>query len=89
VTQFGPNSYTAWDTFGRPTAGTVTSAAGVISMSLSYDNAARKTTLTVGSNPGAVAITTFDANGNSIGISAPQTGTTAVTTIRSTTTVCQ
>jgi hypothetical protein len=88
VTQFGSTSYTAWDSLGRPTAGAVATGAG-ISVSLSYDDAARKMTLTLGGNPANAAVTTFDANGNSIGISSQQTGTTAVTTIHSTTTVCQ
>jgi len=88
VTQFGSTSYTAWDSLGRPIAGTVRAGAG-ISVSLAYDNAARKTTLTLGGNPASATVTTFDANGNSIGITNQQTGTTAVTTVHSTTTVCQ
>jgi hypothetical protein len=91
VTQQGITSYTAWDSFGRPTAGTLATAAGTASVSISYDNAARTsvTTVRLGSNPPALVTASYDANGNQVGISEPTTGTTAVTTIQSTATLCR
>jgi len=81
-------SYTAWDSFGRPTVGTQTRGAGLSAISISYDNAVRKTftTRSLGNNAPVVVTTTFDANGNVIGLNGA--GTTAVTTIISTATVC-
>ena len=68
---------------------TQTTSAGPASLAISYDNSARKTftTATLANNPPVVVTATFDANGNGIGLSGA--GTTAVTTISSTATVCR
>jgi YD repeat-containing protein len=90
LTQSQPEgiSYMAWDGFGRPTAGTSVSGANLTSWSFSYANSARIKTQTSILNGGAptVVTTTFDVNGNAIGMNGP--GTTVVTTILSTATVC-
>jgi hypothetical protein len=82
-------SYAAWDGFGRPTAGTSVSGANRTSWSFSYDNSARIKTQASILNGGAptVVTTTFDVNGNVIGMNGA--GTTVVTTILSTATVCR
>jgi hypothetical protein len=79
----------AWDGFGRPTAGTSVSGANLTSWSFSYANSARIKTQTSILNGGAptVVTTTFDVNGNVIGINGA--GTTVVTTVLSTATVCR
>lgn len=80
-------SYTAWDGSGRPTAGTLTSFAGVFPLSISYDNANRTVTRNTGLN---ICTVTHDQNGNIVRESC--TGTTpSVTevTIHTTTQVCR
>jgi YD repeat-containing protein len=57
--------YTAWDSFGRPTSGTLQSAASSSTLALAYDDKAR----TLTTNPStrsllAVGTRTFDGNGN-------------------------
>jgi hypothetical protein len=81
--------YMAWDGFGRPTAGTSVSGANLTSWAFSYNNSARIKTQTSILNGGTpiVVTTTFDVNGNVIGINGA--GTTVVTTILSTSTVCR
>lgn len=87
LTQLGTTSYTAWDSSGRPTAGTQTGRAGPISWSFSYDNSTRiKTSTSILNGVPTAVSTTFDVNGNVIGISGA--GTTSVTTVLSTATVC-
>jgi YD repeat-containing protein len=90
VDKSSTTTYTAWDSFGRPAAGTITGGPLPFSITITYDNAARtlRQTFLIGSNPPAPTLTTFDADGNLIGLSDLTTGTNTVTTIASTARVC-
>jgi hypothetical protein len=81
-----PTTYTAWDSSGRPTAG----SSGGASISIAYDNAARTQTQTQ-TSPAATSTLSFDANGiltSSVVSSGGVTSTTTFTTT-STATVCK
>ena len=80
-------TFTAWDSSGRPTTGSVSNGTTISNV---YDDAARTETAT--SNPGnTVSTQTFDANGNLIKLVLLTGGTTVTTTfdITSTATVCK
>jgi hypothetical protein len=76
--------YTAWDRFGRPTAG-----ASDVPLVLSYDDAARSVTTTYQGR--GVTVQTFDANGNPTELVERFGDATSTTTtnITSTGTVCK
>jgi hypothetical protein len=59
-------SYSAWDSDGRPTAGTRTSAGSSLTISESYNDAARTITIVQSGAglPTATATSTYDENGN-------------------------
>ena len=88
-------TYSAWDSFGRPTAGTVivrSSRPSPVSftgtVSVSYDNAARTTrTTTLISGQQTVSTITYDANGNIVSTVGPEGLTTSTTT--STARICR
>jgi YD repeat-containing protein len=84
-------NYTAWDSFGRPTAGSIPTPAGLLTVAITYDNTARTSvqTTTLGSNRSASVTTTFDVNGNVTGLNEPIAGTNVVTTTTATGSVCQ
>jgi hypothetical protein len=72
-------TFSAWDSSGRPTAGTLTLPIGPSSpISITYDNAARTVRRTTGLNTCTV---THDQNGNMIREECTGTATTASTTI--------
>ncbi len=80
-------TYTAWDSFGRPTQGVVNGGGTITNV---YDNAARTQTQTqTASN--AVTTLTFDANGIPVSSVIVQGGITSTTTFTttSTATVCK
>lgn len=89
----GPNgsttTYTAWDSSGRPTAGT-TSSGGTLA--LVYDQNARTVTITgVSGGVTSVTVETVDANGNPTSEIVTQPGNVNTTTYNNTTfaTVCK
>jgi YD repeat-containing protein len=92
LTQFttpgGPTTYTAWDSSGRPTAGTYSGS----SLSYVYNDGARTLTLTTISGAvTSVDTITFDANGTNI-MEVVRTGSnvsTTTNTIASTDRVCK
>jgi YD repeat-containing protein len=80
-------TYTAWDSAGRPTAGTL-SGGGAGTMEMSYDDAARSVTITTKSFGGETVCTSvYDANGNQVSVTCA--GTSTVGTISQTQTVCR
>jgi hypothetical protein len=86
-------SYTAWDSSGRPTAGTVRSTTQSSTLSIVYDDNARSsTTTTTSGNMVVTGTQTYDVNGNprvytqSSNLSA--TVSTTTTTAGSSATVC-
>jgi YD repeat-containing protein len=80
-------TYTAWDSSGRPTAGTISSGGSITNV---YDDAARTQTQTQSAS-GAVSTLTYDANGIQTSIVVVQGGITSTTTFTNTSfaTVCK
>ena len=87
-------TYTAWDSVGRPTAGSLSTEAGLTTIAVSYNDGARtqtQTSSTIGF-PTYVGVTTYDANGNLVQTVATTNGATVATTtatIASTGRVCK
>jgi YD repeat-containing protein len=86
----GTTTYTAWDSSGRPTAGTTSTGITITNV---YDNAARTLTQTqVASNGGqSVNVQTFDANGIQLKVVNTDSSGTSTTTYTNTSTaqVCK
>jgi hypothetical protein len=83
--QTSVTTYTAWDSFDRPTAATVTPASGAPSQqSFSYDNASRTQT---SSQSGVSCTQVFDQNGNPTVGTCP--GSTSTFTMLSTQQICR
>jgi hypothetical protein len=79
----GTTTYTAWDSAGRPTAG---SFAGTAIQNM-YDEAARTMTQTQTAGGGtSTTVTTFDANGNQVSVVAKSGQVTTTTTFSNTAT---
>ena len=77
-------TYTAWDTAGRPTMGTVLAGRQQSTVSMSYDDSRRMQSQT---SNGITCTQTFDANANpAIGSCA---GSTATTTVLTTQQICK
>jgi hypothetical protein len=77
-------TYTAWDSAGRPTAGTVVGAGQPIGQTFSYDNASRTQT---SASSGVTCTQTFDQNGNPSVGTCP--GSTATMTVLTTQQICR
>jgi len=90
-------NYTTWDSVGRPTGGTISSAGNTRTHSLSYDDAARTVTITGGINTGgigpqSVETETYDSSGILLRKVTTVLGSTVITstvTTTSTNRVCR
>lgn len=87
-------TYTAWDSAGRPTTGSLSTAAGLTTIGISSNDAARTDTTTKSTSgfPTFVSVTTYDANGNLAQLVSTNGGSvvqTSTWTIASTVSVCK
>jgi hypothetical protein len=77
-------TYTAWDSAGRPTAGTQVSSGSTTAVTYAYNDSTRTQTIV---SSGQTCTQTFDQNGNpSVGICG---GATATTTVLTTQQICR
>ena len=82
--QRSTTTYTAWDTAGRPTMGTVLAGRQQSTVSMIYDDSRRMQSQT---SNGITCTQTFDANGNHA--SGSCAGSTATTTVLTTQRICK